>query len=479
MRFRMVFRYVGSVFLMNALFLFISCVISAFNSDSAFFPLFFSGVVAALFGVMALILVPPAERISNREGLMIVVWSWLLSCVIGALPYILWGGEFTLSNAWFESVSGYTTTGSSILTNIEALPTGLLFWRSATHWLGGMGIIVFVLSVLPSGGNVGMVLYRSEMSSLAQENFSQRAMQAVRILLTVYVGLTLLETVALLLCGMGLFDAVTHSFATIATGGFSPRNASVAYFHSLSIEIVIMVFMILSGIHFGLLFSVSSGDYRSLWKSPVVRLYLVLLFLGTVLTTIDMHGSNFESWLASLRYGSFQMISAGTSTGFATYDTSIMPSLSKLLFIFFSLQCACAGSTSGGIKVDRMVILGKILGKQIRQIEHPHAVLSVRINERVINQDVIEMSILFIVVYLVVVFISTLLLTALDVDILSAFTGTVATMGNVGPGLGSVGSVSNFGHLPDLAKWILSATMLIGRLEIFALIAILVPAQWK
>ena len=479
MRFRIVLRYVGFVFLMNAAFLFISALISAFHRDASFFPLAYTSGLTALFGLFPIVFVPPAEHITNREGLMIVVASWLLSCVIGTLPYIIWGGEFSISKAWFESVSGYTTTGSSILTDIEALPAGLLFWRSATHWLGGMGIIVFVLSVLPASGNIGMVLYRSEMSSLAQENFRERAKNAVRILLTVYIGLTLCETLALLACGMDLFDAVTHSFATIATGGFSPRNEGIAYYRSVPVEVVIIVFMLLSGMHFSLLYSFFSGNLRALWRSSVVRVYLALILIGVVLVTVSMHGEVFRSWAASLRYASFQIISAGTSTGFSTFDTALMTPLAQIVFIFFSLQCACAGSTSGGIKTDRIVILGKVIGKRIRQLEHPHAVLSVRINGKVIDADIVELSVLFLSVYLLVVFISTLLLTALGVDAMSAFSGTVATMGNVGPGLGSVGSMSNFAHIPDLGKWILSLTMLIGRLEIFGLIVVLLPRQWK
>jgi trk system potassium uptake protein TrkH len=466
------------VLLINAVFLFIASLISAFNSDDALFPLLYSAIVAALFGAFPFIYVPPAKHISNKEGLMIVVSSWLLSCVVGTLPYLLSVGEFTLSNAWFESISGFTTTGSTILTDIEALPLGLLFWRSATHWLGGMGIIIFVLSMLPSTGNVGMVLYRSEMSSLAQEDFRLKAKKAVHILLTVYIGLTLLETVALLLCGMGLFDAITHSFATIATGGFSPKNTGIAHYNSVPVEVVVIIFMILSGIHFGLLFSVFSGSVRNLWKSTIVRFYLLLLLIGTILSTINMHGNIFQSWLTSLRHASFQIISAGTSTGFSTFDTSIMPSFAQLLFIFFSLQCACAGSTSGGIKVDRIVILGKTLGKRIKQLEHPHAVIPLRINDRTIKPDIIEMSILFLSIYLGVVFLSTLILTALGVDILSAFSGSVATIGNVGPGLGIVGSMSNFSHIPDLGKWVLSITMLIGRLEIFGFIVLLHPGHW-
>lgn len=479
MRPQIILRYVGFVLLFNAAFLFISSAISAGNSDSAFFPLLYSALVSCLFGLFPLIFVPPTTIITNREGFIIVISSWLLSCVVGVMPYVLWGGEFTLTNAWFESVSGFTTTGSSILENIEALPMGLLFWRSATHWIGGTGILIFVLSVMPSMGRAGMILYRTEMSSLATENFLHRTGRALQILVSVYVGLTLLETISLLFCGMNLFDAVTHSFATIATGGFSPKNLSVAHYKSLSVEIVIMIFMILSGIHFALLFSLITKRSGEIFKSSVVRYYLLALVIGVIVTTLDIHGDQFKGWAECLRYAAFQVISVGTSTGFATTDTSIWSSFSQLVMIFFILQCGCAGSTSGGIKVDRIVIVWNAIIRRIKKLQHPSAVMSVKIDKVSINEDAVEVSLLYLSLYLGIVFIASLLLTALGVDTLSAISGSAATMGNVGPGFGMVGSMSNFNHIPDMGKWILTANMLLGRLEIFGIIIFLMPRSWE
>jgi trk system potassium uptake protein len=479
MRPHVILRYVGFVLLFNSSFLFIAAMISLFNSEFAFFPLLYSVLVLSLFGVFPLIFVPAPSHITNIEGFVTVVASWLISCLAGSLPYILWGGEFTFTNAWFESVSGYTTTGSSILTNIEALPLGLLFWRSATHWIGGMGIILFVLSVIPSMGVAGMILYRTEMSALARENFRYNAKTTMKILLTIYVGLTLIETVALLLCGMNLFDAITHAFGTIATGGFSPKNMSIAHYQSTSIEIVIIIFMILSGIHFALLFSTIFEKSTNLFKSTIVRYYLAALFIGVAITTINVYGNQFESWTEALRYSAFQIISVGTTTGFANADSSVWPPLSQILIIFFSLKGACAGSTSGGIKTDRIVILGKAFIKQIKMLQHPRAVIPVRVHGSSIHDDVLAMSLLYIVIYMCLVFITTTLLIALGVDMLSAFSGTVATTGNVGPGLGTVGSTGNYSAIPIPGKWILSFTMLLGRLEIYGLIIFFLPHIWR
>jgi trk system potassium uptake protein TrkH len=479
MRPQIILRYVGLVLLFNALFLLISCVISAVKSDSAFFPLLYTALISALFGVFPMLFVPPTTKITNKEGFIIVVLSWLLSCLVGVIPYIMWGGEFSLTNAWFESVSGFTTTGSSILTDIEALPLGLLFWRSATHWIGGIGIIIFVLSVLPSMGKPGMILYRTEMSSLAVDNFHYRTRKTLQILVTIYVGLTLVETISLLLCGMSIFDAVTHSFATIATGGFSPKNLSVGYYKSAAVEIVVMVFMILSGIHFGLLLAALTGRITDLWKSSIVRYYLAALTIGVIAVTVAVHEGQFDSWADSLRYAAFQVISIGTSTGFATTDSSIWPPFAQLVMIFFTLQCACAGSTSGGIKADRMVLFWKAIVKRVKKIQHPAAVIKVKIHTVAVEDDVVEVNILFISFYICVVFLSALILTALGVDILSAFSGSAATMGNVGPGFGTVGSAGNFSQIPDAGKWVLTATMLLGRLEIFGVILFVAVKWWK
>jgi trk system potassium uptake protein TrkH len=437
-------------------------------------PLLYSATVAALLGIFPIIFVPSAYDIRSDEGLLIVVFSWILSAMIGALPYILYGGEFTFTNAWFESVSGFTTTGSTILTDIEALPLGLLFWRSTTHFIGGIGIIVFMLAVVPSISHAAMVLYKSEVSGLAVDNFQYRTKRTLQIILVVYVGLNFLETIALLLLGVNLFDAITHSFATIATGGFSPKNSSIAYYNSVSIETVINVFMILSGLHFGLIFAAVTGNIRTIWKSSFVRYYIAVMAVGSILIGIDVHKSIYSSWLDSFRYATFQVISLGTSTGFATTDTAIWPPFAILVLIFFSLQCACAGSTSGGIKIDRILVFWKSVGYQFKRLKHPKAIVALKVDQSVIDQELISTSNLYISVYLGVVFLSSIILAFFGVDAMSAFSGSVAAMGNVGPGFSMVSSLGNYSQLPVIGKWVLSIVMLLGRLEIYGLLMLLV-----
>ncbi|MBN2282744.1 MAG: TrkH family potassium uptake protein [Deltaproteobacteria bacterium] len=479
MRYHIILRYVGIILLINAAFLLVSAMISFFKGDSALFPLIYTCLIAALFGAFPFIFIPPTEEISVKEGFTIVISSWLLSCLIGMIPYVLWGGEFTITNAWFESVSGFTTTGSSILTDIEALPPGLLFWRSVTQWIGGVGIIIFALSVLPSMGKIGMTLYRSEISPLAAANFRYQTRKTLQIIMSVYIGLTAAEAIALMLCGMDSFDAITHSFATIATGGFSPKNLSIAYYGSISVETVIMIFMILSGINFGLLFLAISGRPKILLRSTILHAYLIMLAAGVALVAVNVHGTVFNTWGEAVRNAAFQVISIGTSTGFATTDSTIWPPFSQLLILFFTLQCACSGSTSGGIKVDRAVLLWHAIKKRVLKVQHPRAIVKEKIEDMVIDDDVLEASLLYIILYVLIVFVSSLLICFMGIDIMTAFSASAATIGNVGPGFGLVGSVSNFSQIPELGKWILSGDMLLGRLEIFGLLLFFLLRYWK
>jgi trk system potassium uptake protein TrkH len=423
-------------------------------------------------GAFPLIFVPSSVQINQNEGYTIVVLSWLLSCLIGTLPYILYGGEFTFTNAWFESVSGYTTTGSTILTDIEILPKGILFWRASTHWIGGIGIVIFVMVVLPSIARVKISGSKFDVTSLAMDNFNYRTKKVLQIIVWVYVGLTIAETILLTVFGMSLFDSICHSFATIATGGFSTKNLNIAYYNSVAIDITIIVFMILSGIHFGLLYNTFLGDVKSLVKSEVVRFYIIGMIIGVILIACNIHQHNYQSWNESFRFSAFQVASLATTTGFANANSNIWPGFSILLLLYFTLQCACAGSTAGGIKVDRVVILIKSFKKQFVRILHPNAVVIVKIDNNPLKDEVIESAESYIIFYLLIVFATTCILTVLGVDLITSFSGSATTMGNVGSGFGQVYSLGNFSEIPTIGKWVLSANMLLGRLEIYGLLLI-------
>ncbi len=480
MRPAVVVRVIGQVLTLTALFMLLSAGVGLLYHDGSASILFISAFVLASFGLFPYFFVPPVRQLQVRETLLIVVGSWVVISVAGALPYLLWGPPFDLVNALFESVSGFTTTGSSILTEVESLPKGLLFWRSATHWIGGTGIIVFALAVLPQLGRVGRSLFKGEFTTLVPPPRLSRAHDIARVILIVYVGLTLLETVALLLAGVNLFEAVTTAFGTIATGGFSPRNESIASYHSLGVEMIVLLFMVLSGMNFAFLYQLTRrGRGATLRESTSVRYYLFFLLLGVVIATGDLHGKIYHTWGEALRYASFQVVSVGTSAGFASADSSIWTPPSMLVLIFFSLICAMAGSTSGGIKLDRLVLFLGLVRRKFILLLHPETVVPLHYDRRVIELSIAEGAMLFITLYLAVVTAATFVQTLIGMPLLEAFTGTIAAMGNVGPGLGSIGSLGNYSAIPGASKLVLAGTMLLGRLEIFSALILFSRVMWR
>lgn len=481
MRFNVVSRYIGMVLLLNAVFMLLSAMISAMNDmDTGFYPLILSFLLTTVLGAFPLIFVDRSDQLNNKEGYVIVVGSWLLSCFVGTFPYLLWGGEFGFANSWFESVSGFSTTGATILNDIEALPKGLLFWRSSTHWLGGVGVVMFALVILPSLGRTKMTLSSVELSTLAKENYRYRTQKIVQILLFVYVGMTITETILLRVAGMNWFDAVNHAFSTIATGGFSTKNQSIAYYNNGWIEVIISVFMLISGLHFGLIFATITGKANNIFKSEVSRYYMISLLVGAILVSLSLWQAGiYSSLLESLRYGLFHTIAVVTTSGFATTDANLWPHFAIVITIFFMLQCACAGSTSGGIKSDRVLLAAKIIKAKIRQQQHPNAIIRIKMNNVVQDNEVISFTMLFMVAYMALMLVGTLINAAFGIDLLTGFTMSAACIGNIGPGFGEVGSMNNYGALPSAVKFSSTLFMLLGRLEIFGFIQLFVIKWWK
>ncbi|MBN1252394.1 MAG: TrkH family potassium uptake protein [Bacteroidales bacterium] len=473
MKKEIIIKHLGFVLMLNGLFMFISFLISLFLDETSTLPLLYSALLCGIFGVFPLIFVERTENINFNEGLTIVVFGWIITSIAGMLPYIMWGGEFTLINAWFESVSGFTTTGSTILNNIEILPKGLLFWRSSTHWIGGIGIILFVLLILPQAQGSRISIYNTEISSLSKLNFRFKARKIVHVLAIVYISLTLLETTMLTFFGMSFFDAVNHSFATIATGGFSTKNLSIAEFNNLGIEITIMIFMVLSGIHFGLIYGTVMLKKENIFKSSLVKSFIIVMFIGILLVAFKLYLSGYYNWWQSLRYAAFQVISLGSTTGFATQDTANWPIFTQMILIYFTIQCAMTGSTSGGLKFDRVYIFFKSVGKQIKMLKHPKGIFVTKLDDKRIDEKLEQQTLVFVVLYIFTFFMTTFILTALDIDGMTAFSASIATIGNVGPGFQGVSSLGNFANIPDLGKFVLTINMLLGRLEIFNILALI------
>ena len=371
MRVDVVLRYVGVVMIFIALFMLLSAGISYVSGmDSAFSPLLLSSLLTALLGAFPLIFVERTEQITNKEGFCVVVGSWLVACVVGTFPYLIWGGEFSLVNAWFESVSGFTTTGSTILNDVEALPRGLQFWRFSTTWVGGMGVVMFALLILPSLGRNKLTLSNVELSTLAKDNYRYRTQIIVQILLVVYVGLTVVSTLLLKMAGMNWFDSLCHAMSACATSGFSTKNASVAYFNSPMIDTILIFAMATAGIHFGLIYATVTGKRSNIFRSEVTRWYLGMLFAGGLLIAVSLYAADiYPAFTSAFRHGLFQFVSVVTTTGFATADSNQWTSFAVILLIFGSIVCACAGSTAGGIKTNRLVLAMKMMRTRLR---HPH-----------------------------------------------------------------------------------------------------------
>lgn len=481
MRVEVVFRYIGIVMLFIALAMLLSAGVSLSGGrDSAFYPLLLSALLTALLGAFPLIFVERKEQITNKEGFSIVVGSWLVACAVGMFPYLIWGGEFSLINAWFESVSGFTTTGSTVLNHVESLPRGLQFWRMCSTWIGGMGVVMFALVIVPAMGRSKMTLSNVELSTLAKDNYRYRTQIIVQVLLVVYVGLTAVGAVLLRVAGMGWFDAVCHAMSACATCGFSTRDASVAFFDSEAVNWILILIMVASSLHFGLIYATVTGKSNNVFRSEVTRWYLGMLLGSGVLIGLSLYAAKlYPTFGDAFHHGLFQFVSLTSTSGFSTADTTTWTSAAVLILIFGSIVGGCAGSTTGGIKINRVLLALKMMRARLLQQQHPNAVIRIRLDGVMQDNEFLNTITIFIVAYLMLIFAGTLFGTVIGVDLMTSFSGAVASIGNVGPGFGDVGSMGNFAGEPAAFKFSNSLLMLLGRLELFGLIQFLFIKWWR
>lgn len=463
-------RNIGIALSFNALFMFLSALVSAINGfDSSFSPLLLSSIITLIFGLFPLVFVRRHKDISTKEGLCILLFSWLLCCLFGMLPYLLWGGEFTLANAWFESSSGITTTGATILNDIEAVPKGLLFWRSSTHYIGGLGVVVFILLILPSFSSVRFKISKMEISDVSKNNYQFRSNKVIRVVISVYIAITIIMTILLKIAGMSWFDAINHAFSTAATGGFSTRNLSIGAYDSYWIYTIVIAFMIISSIHFGLLYSAVVSRSTKLFKDPVTRFYLITIVIATILIAINLSSSStYDNFFTALGQSLFYVTSTISSTGYAIADTSVWPVFSIFVLLYISMQCGCSGSTSGGLKSDRIWILFKACYAQLMRIVHPNAVVTVKSGAQVIDRDMITTVALFVLLSIFVIFICSLVYALSGVTMLESLSTSVSMLNNIGPAFGQFGSLSNFSEMSSFAKVVMGIEMIIGRLGVFS-----------
>ena len=466
---------VGKALLVSALFMFLSIVVSIVNGrDSAFGPLLISFVITLIVGAFPFIFVKQTQALSMRDGFLTIVLSWLLSFIFGMLPYVLWGGEFTLINAWFESVSGYTTTGATILTDIESLPKSLLFWRSSTHYIGGLGVIVFLLLVMPDASPYRLKLTNMELSSLSKEGYRYKSSKTIHIITLVYLGLTVATFFSLWAAGMNSFDALNHSFSIAATGGFSTRNASIGYYDSDLINLIVMFYMAVSAMHFGVIFATFATRSLKPLNNSVVKYYFGSIVVTSILVMISlMLNGDYDSWGRAAIDSSFTVVSYMSTTGFGICDNSQWPWFAGIVLLFISFHCGCAGSTTGGIKVDRILISIKAISSEIRHRLHPASVFQVRMGGNHLPDSTVSAVLMYIVLYCMVLFISIIAVLLTGTDISTAVSGVVASVGSVGPGLAEIGCMDNYSVQPVAAKMIYAVDMFLGRVEIYPVLAVI------
>ena len=481
---RMVFRTMGALLLLEAIFMAIAMGVSLWYKEADTGIFLISTIITLLAGVIGLCIGRRAEsRMGEREGYVIVAMVWVVFSAFGLLPYYLSGQVPTFTDAWFESMSGFTTTGATIIPDLEVITHGLLFWRSLTQWIGGMGIIVLSIAILPIFGLNGMQLYAAEVSGLTYEKLSPRIADTAKMMWTTYVLLTAAEVLALWLCGMDVFDAVCHSFSTIATGGFSTHNNSLEFYDSAAIHYIVTFFMFISGINFVILIYLVRGKARNFFRDEELRWYTVAVISFTLMLTIGLYIAR-PGWTAmhmerSFRDSIFTVISAMTSTGYTISDYMYWPVVAWVVIFFLMLTGACAGSTAGGIKWVRLSIILKNGVAEFQRRIHPNAIVPVKLNEKTIPQQTINNIMAFLIFYIFIIVITVVIFCASGVNFDESIGAAVSAIGNVGISIGQFGPSGTYATFPTVAKWVMSFVMLIGRLEIFTVLLLFTKVLWK
>ncbi len=483
MKFKLIIHVLTILLVIIAAFMLIPAGIALFYGEWQSFKAFVYPIIV-LIPLSAVIYVATRKNrnkvLTPRDGFMLVTLSWIAASALGALPFYLSGAIPSYTDAYFETMSGFTTTGASILTAIEGLPYSILFWRSLTHWLGGMGIVVLTVAIFPLLGIGGMQLLKAEAPGPSVDKITPKITHTAKYLWFIYLGLTILETILLMLGGMNLFDSLTHTFGTMATGGFSPKNTSVGYYNSGWIDWVITIFMVMAGLNFALYFKLLTGRIRELIIDTEMKAYLGIFAVASLAITFSLLNNHvYESFGKGLRFAAFQVASILTTTGYATTDYDLWPEFSKVILFLMMFIGGCAGSTGGGMKVVRIVTLFKLALRELRRLIHPRGVFRLRLNQMVVRKDIISVITGFVFLYVFALLFTTVVVSGGGYDILTSFSTALVTVGNIGPGFSKVGPTMNYAFFQDGIKWYLSLAMMMGRLEIYTVLVVLTPWFWK
>ncbi|NOX89820.1 MAG: TrkH family potassium uptake protein [Calditrichaeota bacterium] len=477
--YRSVIHILSTLLIFLAVVLIVPALIALHFNEGDFIAFVITIGCSLTVGLFVFLLTRGPLNLEIKDGYLVVTFSWLLYSLFGALPFYLSGFIPFYTDAFFETMSGFTTTGASILTNIEALPHGLLFWRSLTHWIGGMGIILLSLAILPLLGIGGMQLFKAEVPGPTPDRLTPRIKHTAELLWGVYLIISVIEAISLKLAGMNWFDAWCHTFGTMATGGFSTKNASVGAFNSAYIDYIIIFFMIIAGTNFSLHYRAIRGNLKVYLKDKETIVFLFIIITATVMITVDIISVLHLNIEYSFRHVLFQVVSILTTTGFGTADYEQWPILSKIVLLLLMYLGGCAGSTGGGMKIIRSIVLFKFAINQVKQLLHPNAIFVVRVGNRTIPNDIVTNIAGFTLLYIFLSIFGVLFMSGVGLDWETSIGSVAATINNIGPGLGSVGPTENYAHLPVLGKWFSSFLMLTGRLEVYTVLVLFVPLFWR
>ena len=470
-------RNVGIALICCASFMFLSALVAVLDGfDSSFSPLLLSAILTMTVGIFPLIFVRRHKDINTREGLAILLIAWFMCCIFSMLPFVLWGGEFSLVNAWFESASGITTTGATILQDIEALPKGLLFWRSSTHYIGGLGVVVFIMMILPSFGTVRYKMSKMDVDDISKNHYQYKSNKFIHVVVSVYLGITVCSLTALLLAGMPFFDAVNHALSVTATGGFSIKNASIAAYDSPLVEWILIFFMIVASLHFGLIYASFATRSFKVFKNPITKFYLGTILGVSLLVAANLVNSGTIPNVAeALRHSFFTVVSTISTTGFGSTDTNVWPVFSILLLLYVGIQCGCSGSTTSGLRSDRVYLTLKAAWAQIIKMAYPTAVVQVKSEGQAIDREMLSSVSLYVLLYLILTLIMAVVYAAFGLDLLTSVSASVSMMSNVGPCFGTFGSsMDSFAAAPEAIKVLMGFQMIIGRLGIYSILLVFV-----
>ena len=476
---RVIARCLGILLASEAGMLVLPLLVSLYYGEGEYTSFLYTILILLVVGLCGYVVKPKTKTIYARDGFAIVALGWILISVFGGLPFLFSGIMTNPVDAFFEASSGFTTTGATILSNVEGLPNGIMFWRSFTHWVGGMGVLVFTMAVLPLMGAGTMHIMKAESPGPNPGKLVPKLAHTAKLLYLIYIVITAAEIVLLKIGGMSLLDACIHAFGTVGTGGFSNKNLSIGAYNSVYIDVVVTVFMIACGVNFSLYYAALKGGIKNLLKDEEFKVYIGIIVASIVLITISLEGNVYGSIWQALRYSAFQVGSIITTTGYATTDFNTWPTFSKMILVVLMFAGASAGSTGGGMKTVRLLIQTKLVKKSILKITHPNSVYVVRVNDKAVDKETLWEVPMFLLLYMGITVIAILVLSIEGKDITTTITAVAATIGNIGPGLGQVGPLGNFGCFNNLSKLVMSFCMLLGRIEIYPILITMMPSSWK